>query len=118
MALGDLIAKVLPKAFAKVGTQVTFRSVSIGTYNTANGTVGETNTDTEHTGILSNVSEREVNDLVQASDKILTVPAEQFASRPSNRDKIVIGSVVHQIINLRVQELTGVDLIYEFILRA
>ena len=30
MALGDLIAKVLPKAFAKVGTEVTFRSVSTG----------------------------------------------------------------------------------------
>lgn len=118
MALGDLIAKVLPKAFAKVGTEVTFRSVSTGTYNTTNGTVAETNTDTEHVGVLSNVSEREVNDLVQASDKILTVPAEEFASRPSNRDKIVIGSVVHQIIDLRVEELTGVDLIYEFILRA
>ena len=118
MALGDLIAKALPKAFTKVGTEVTFRSVSTGAYSTANGTIAETNTDTEHTGILSNVSEREVNDLVQASDKILTVPAEEFTARPSNRDKIVIGSVVHQIIDLRVEELTGVDLIYEFILRA
>ena len=64
------------------------------------------------------MSEREVNDLVQASDKILTVPAEEFTTRPSNRDKIVINSVVHQVIDLRVEELTGVDLIYEFILRA
>ena len=117
MALGDLIAKVLPKAFAKVGTEVTFRSVAAGAYNTTNGTVAETNTDTEHKGTLSNVRESEVNDLIQASDKILTVPAEEFASRPSNRDKIVIDSVVHQIIELRVEELTGVDLIYEFVLR-
>ncbi len=118
MALGDLIAKAIPKAFTKVGTEVTFRSVATGAYDTSDGTVAETNTDTEHKGTLSNVSEREVNELVQAGDKILTVPAEEFASRPSNRDKVVIDSVIHQIIEVRVEELTGVDLIYELVLRA
>ena len=118
MALGDLIAKAIPKAFTKVGTEVTFRSVATGAYNTSDGTVAETNTDTEHKGTLSNVSEREVNELVQAGDKVLTVPAEEFTSRPSNRDKVVIDSVIHQIIEVRVEELTGVDLIYELVLRA
>ena len=46
------------------------------------------------------------------------MPAEEFTSRPSNRDKVVIDSVIHQIIEVRVEELTGVDLIYELVLRA
>ena len=118
MALGDLIAKALPKAFTKVGTEVTFRSVALGSYDTTNGTVAETNTDTEHVGTLRDVSEREVNELVQAGDKILTVPAEDFASRPNNRDKVLISSVIHQIIEVRVEEMNGVDLLYDFVLRA
>ena len=118
MALGDLIAKALPKAFTKVGTEVTFRSVAAGAYNTTTGTVAETNTDTEHTGTLSDVTLREVNELIEAGDKILTVPASEFASRPNNKDKIVISTVVHQVITIRVEELNGVDLLYEFVLRA
>ena len=118
MALGDLIAKAIPKAFTKVGTEVTFRSVANGAYDTSDGTVSETNTDTEHKGTLRAVTEREVNELVQAGDKILTVPAEDFTSRPNNRDKVLISSVVHQIVEVRVEEMNGVDLLYDFVLRA
>lgn len=118
MALGDLIAKAIPKAFTKVGTDVTFRSVANGAYDTSDGTVSETNTDTEHTGTLRAVTEREVNELVQAGDKILTVPAEDFTSRPNNRDKVLISSVIHQIVEVRVEEMNGVDLLYDFVLRA
>jgi len=118
MALGDLIAKAIPKAFTKVGTEVTFRSVATGAYDTSDGTVAETNTDTEHVGTLRDVREAEVNELVQAGDKILTVPAEDFTSRPNNRDKVVISSVIHQIIAVRVEEMNGVDLLYDFVLRA
>ena len=118
MALGDLIAKAIPKAFTKVGTEVTFRSVATGAYDTSDGTVAETNTDTEHTGTLSDVTLRQVNELIQAGDKILTVPASEFTARPDNKDKIVISTVVHQVITIRVEELNGVDLLYEFVLRA
>ena len=118
MALGDLIAKAIPKAFTKVGTEVTFRSVATGAYDTSDGTVAETNTDTEHKGTLRAVSESEVNELIQAGDKILTVPAEDFASRPNNRDKVLISSVIHQIVEVRVEEMNGVDLLYDFVLRA
>ena len=118
MALGDLIAKTLPKAFAKVGTDVTFRLVTAGSYNVTDGTVGETTTDTEHKGTLSNVSLREANELIQSGDKVLLVPASEFTSAPTVTDQIVISSVVHQIIEVRIQEFTGVDLAYDIVLRA
>ncbi len=117
MALGDRIAKVLPKAFAKIGTEVTFRSVAASAYNTSTGTITHTNTDTEHKGTLSNVTSREANGLIQAGDKILKVPASEFASRPNTKDKIVISTVVHEVVELRVEEINGVDLSYDFILR-
>lgn len=118
MALGDLIAKTLPKVFAKVGTEVTFSKISAGSYNVTDGTVGETLTDTEHKGTLSDVSLRETNELIQSGDKTLLVPASEFSSKPSVTDQIVISSVIHQIIQVRVQEFTGVDLVYTIVLRA
>ena len=80
--------------------------------------VGDRLTDTEHEGTLSNVSLRETNELIQSGDKNLLVPASEFSSRHSVTDQIVISSVVHQIIQVRVQEFTGVDLVYTIVLRA
>ena len=74
--------------------------------------------DTTIKGALDSVSDQEVNELVQASDKKLTVPASSFSSRPSTADKVVISSVVHQIIAVNVTEMQNVDIAYELILRA
>ena len=118
MALADKIAKAVGKPFPKIGGDVTFRVISTGAYNTPTGAVTETASDTTIKGALDSVSEQEVNELVQASDKKLTVPASSFSSRPSTADKVVISSVVHQIIAVNVTEMQNVDIAYDLILRA
>ena len=118
MALADKIAKAVGKPFPKIGGDVTFRVISTGAYNTTTGAVTETASDTTIKGALDSVSEQEVNELVQASDKKLTVPASSFSSRPSTADKVVISSVVHQVIAVNVTEMQNVDIAYELILRA
>ena len=118
MALADKIAKAVGKPFPKIGGSVTYRKISNGTYNATSGTISETETDTTIKGALDSVSEQEVNELIQASDKKLTVPASSFSSRPSTADKVVISSVVHQIIAVNVTEMQNVDIAYDLILRA
>ena len=43
----------------------------------------------------------EVNELVQASDKRLIVAAKELATAPETKDRVVISSVVHQIVRSR-----------------
>lgn len=118
MALADKIAKAVGKPFPKIGGDVSFRVISTGTYNYETGAVTETATDTTIKGALDAVSAQEVNELVQATDKKLTVPASSFTTRPSTADKVVISSVVHQIIAVNVTEMQNVDISYDLILRA
>ena len=118
MGLASSLQKVANKVIGKLGGDVTVRIVTGGSYNTTTGAITESESDSTIKGVLSDVALREVNELVQAGDKILTVPAEEFTSRPNNRDKVLISSVIHQIIEVRVEEMNGIDLLYDFVLRA
>jgi len=94
------------------------RIVTAGSYDTSDGTVAETESDTTVPGILEDVNLREVNELVQAGDKRLTVAADDLATAPETKDRVVISSVVHQIIRVETTEQDGTAIIYELILRA
>jgi len=67
---------------------------------------------------LEDVNLREVNELVQAGDKRLTVAADDLATAPETKDRVVISSVVHQIIRVETTEQDGTAIIHELILRA
>ena len=57
---------------------------------------------------------REVNELVQAGDKRLTVAADDLATAPETKDRVVISGVVHQIMCVwRRQSRTTLRLLYE-----
>lgn len=104
---------------AKFGGDLTYRKISLGTYNTTTGSIVETNTDTAIKGVLENVNAREVNELVQAGDKKLTVAAADISSiTPSTADRIVINSITHQIIRVTTIEQDNTAIVYELILRA
>ena len=118
MALVDSLKKVSSKVITKFGGDVTVRIVAAGAYDTSDGTIAETETDTTVPGILEDVNLREVNELVQAGDKRLTVAADDLATAPETKDRVVISSVVHQIIRVETTEQDGTAIIHELILRA
>ena len=118
MALADSLKKVASKVITKFGGDVTVRIVTAGAYDTSDGTVAETESDTTIKGVLEDVNLREVNELVQAGDKRLTVAADDLTTAPETKDRVVIGSVVHQIIRVETIEQDNTAITYELILRA
>ena len=118
MALADSLAKVASTIIGKFGGDVTVRIVTAGAYDTSDGTVAETESDTTIKGILEDVNLREVNELVQAGDKRLTVAADDLTTAPETKDRVVISSVVHQIIAVQTTEQDNTAITHELILRA
>ncbi len=118
MALAGPLRKVASKLMAKFGGEATIRRVTTGAYNTSTGTVSETTTDTVVRGVLEDVNLREVNDLIQAGDKRLLIAAADIANAPTTADKVLISSVVHQVIEVRTIEQGNTAITYELILRA
>ena len=118
MALVGSLKKVSSKVIPKFGGDVTVRIVSAGAYDTSDGTISETESDTTIKGILEDVNLREVNELVQAGDKRLTVAADDLTTAPETKDRVAISSVVHQIIRVETTEQDNTAITHELILRA
>jgi len=118
MALASPLRKVASKLMARFGGVATIRRVATGSYDAATGTIAETNTDTTVRGVLEDVNIREVNELVQAGDKRLIIAAADLTTAPTTVDKVLINSVVHQIIRIQTIEQDNTAITYEMILRA
>ena len=118
MTLAVPLRKVASKLMAKFGGEVTIRVVTLGAYNTTTGAITETTADTAVRGVLEDVNAREVNELIQASDKKLTVAAADLAAAPNTADRVVISSVSHQIIRVTTIEQDNTAITHELILRA
>ena len=118
MALSSSLRKVANKVVSKFGGDVTVRIVTGGGYNTTTGAITETESDTTVKGVLSDVSLKEVNELIQAGDKRLLIAAAAVTTAPETKDRIVISNVVHQVIQVNVTEQANTAIVYELILRA
>ena len=118
MSLSKSLESVAGKVINKFGGDVTIRYVTAGTYNTTTGAIAETESDTDIKGVVQDVSLREVNELIQAGDKRLIVAATDLATTPETKDRVVISSVVHQIIRVDTTEQANEPITNELILRA
>ena len=113
-----LIAKAVSNVMKQVGGDVTIRYVTAGSYDTTDGTISQSTEDTTVPGVLEDVNLSEVNDLVQAGDKRLTIAADDVTTAPETKDLVVISSVVHQIIAVESNEQDATAMSYVLTLRA
>lgn len=119
MVLAVPLRKVASKLMAKFGGDVTIRTVTSGAYNTTTGTAAETTADIGIKGVLEDVNLREVNDLIQATDKRLIIAALDLnGTLPDTSDRVIINNVSHQIIRIVTIEQDNTAITYELILRA
>jgi len=118
MALVDSLRKAASNAIGKLGGDVTVRYVTAGAYNTTTGASAETTTDVDVAGIVGGVIKSEVNDLIQAEDKRLKVAASDLDTVPTTKDRVVIDSVVYQIISINTSEQANEPVTFELILRS
>jgi hypothetical protein len=118
MTLAVPLRKVASKLMAKFGGEATIRFVSTGAYNPTTGTASETVANTELRGVLENVNLREVNDLIQATDKRLLIAAADIAMAPTTADEVIIENITYQVVTIRTVEQDNIAITYELILRA
>ena len=117
MALADSLGKVATNVLKALGADVTIRYVTSGSYNTTTGLSAESVSDTNVKGVVQAVAKSEVNSLIEAQDKRLIVSAEELATAPGTKDRVVISSVVYQIITVNTVEQDNTAITYELILR-
>jgi hypothetical protein len=118
MTLANPLRKVASRLMAKFGGEVTIRRITVGAYNATTGTASETVAATVVRGVMEDVNVREVNDLIQSGDKRLTVAAADLATPPSTADRVIVGTVTHQIIRVTTIEQDNTPITHELILRA
>ena len=115
MGISSAIKKVLTNK--KLSADITFRSVSAGSYNTTTGVITETNTDTTIKGVLEDINLREVNELIEATDKKIQIAAASFSSTPTTKDKVIVGSVTYSIIRIETNQFANEKLSFVCYLR-
>tara|TARA_R100001015_G_scaffold7936_1_gene3080 strand:+ start:118 stop:468 length:351 start_codon:yes stop_codon:yes gene_type:complete len=115
MGISSAIKKVLTNK--KLSADITFRSVSAGSYNTTTGVITETNTDTTIKGVLEDINLREVNELIEATDKKIQIAAASLSSTPTTKDKVTVGSVTYSIIRIETNQFANEKLSFVCYLR-
>ena len=115
MSIANALKKVLSNK--KLSADITFRYVSAGSYNTTTGIITETNTDTSIRGILEDINNREVNELIEATDKKINIAAASLSSTPTTKDKVIVGSVTYSIIRIETNQLANDKLTFVCYLR-
>ena len=118
MGLAQSLEKVADNVIDALGADVTIRYVTAGSYNTTTGAIAATESDTNIKGVVQNIAQSEVNELVQASDKRLIVAAKELDTAPETKDQVVISSVVHQIVEVQTIDHDNTAITYELVLRA
>lgn len=117
MALATSLRKTASKLMAKFGGEVIFRQITTGVYNTTTGTSTQTATTTTIRGVIEDVTEREVSDLVKTSDKKLTIAAADLSFEPSASDQVTVSNRIMQIIQINKIEQDNTAIVFEIYLR-
>ena len=115
MGISSALKKVLTNK--KLSADITFRSVSAGSYNTTTGVITETNTDTTIKGVLEDINLREVNELIEATDKKIQIAAASLSSTPTTKDKVIVGSITYSIIRIETNQFANEKLSFVCYLR-
>lgn len=101
MSLDTKIRRAVQKVVHTVGTTVTIRRVTTGTYSPTLGTLTNPEVDYAVVGRLDDYTDRElVQTSVKAGDRKLTLAAMDLAFVPVVHDKAVIDDVVFDIVRV------------------
>lgn len=108
------VASILLKKF---GGDITYKRIISGIYNSSEGKISETITNTTIKGNVRNVNQREQNDLIKDNDKLLTIAAKDITFIPSTSDRVSIQNIEYQIIRINTLENDNQNIKYDIYLR-
>ena len=102
--LSKAFRKVSSTVLGKFGGDVTFQKITSGIYDVRTGDVGETISSETIKGLVQNVNQREINDLIKENDKIVTIAAKDLSFEPKVADRVIIKGISFQIIRINIDE--------------
>ena len=117
MALATSLRKTASKLMTKFGGEVTFRRVTSGAYDPNTGTSTPSVATSTIRGVLDNVQEREVNDLIKGTDKKLTIAAADLSFEPAVSDQVTAAGRIMQIVQVNKIEQDNTAIVFEIFLR-
>tara|TARA_R110002050_G_scaffold190256_3_gene324897 strand:+ start:540 stop:896 length:357 start_codon:yes stop_codon:yes gene_type:complete len=118
MGLANSLRKVANKTVQKLGGDVIYRRIAVGSYSTSSGVISESITSFTIKGVVEDVNASEVNDLIKSTDKRLTIAAAALDSAPSTSDEVQISGSIHQIIQIQTIEQDNQNISHVLILRS
>lgn len=119
MSLSRALQKVSSRIVGKFGADVVVRYRTKGIYDLTTGSMGNASTqDVIVPGVLDNVDLQNVNELIQAGDKLLILASKDLPTPPTLTDAVLIKGILHQIIQVTTAEPQQEEITYELIIRA
>ena len=112
------LRKISSTVVGKFGGDVTIKRINSGIYNSSTGTVSEAITSNTIKGVLQNVNQREINDLIKETDKICTIAASDLTFVPTTTDRLTIVNIDYQIIRINTTENDNSEIKYKLYIRA
>lgn len=117
MALATSLRKTASKLMLRFGGQVTIRRITTGAYNPTTGIATPTASEVVICGVLEDVTEREVNDLIRGTDKKLTIAAADLVFEPAVSDQVTISGRIMQTVQVNKIEQDNTAIVFEMFLR-
>jgi hypothetical protein len=117
MALATSLRKTASKLITKFGGSITIRRVTTGAYNPTTGTATPSVAETVIKGVLEDVTQSEVNDLIRSSDKKLTIAAADLIFEPAVSDQVTVSGRILQCIRVNRIEQDNTAIVFEMFLR-
>ena len=106
------LRKAAQSILGAVGTTVTIRRVTLGTYDVATGTATDLTIDTAVKGRLDEYTSRELNDYVLLGDRKLIVAAADLGFVPTPKDKVLVDTAIYDVV--RVVGIMGRDMLVTY----
>jgi len=112
------LSKISSTVLGKFGGDITIKRTTQSAYNVEDGTVVKSQTSVTIKGILQNVNQREVNDLIKETDKICSIAASDLTFVPTTSEEVTIVSINYKIIRIVTTENDNQEIKYKLYLRA
>lgn len=112
-ALDRALQKAASAALGALGTDITYRAITAGTYSTSSGGATDTETDTTIKARVLDEVDLDALGLAKVADKAVLISGEDVSS-PSTQDRFLVDSVVYMI--TRIDRIRGQDVAAAYVL--
>lgn len=112
-ALDRALRKAATGALKALGTDITYRAITPGTYSTTSGGATDTETDTTIKARVLDERDLDALGLTKVADKAVLISGNDVSS-PSTQDRFVVDSVVYTV--SAIDRIRGQDVGAAFVL--